>query len=78
MVVKLSIVAMIAIPFCLEVPALPSLTIRYDDEIHRKLKIIAATKGVSLNALFQGLLRREVDRWEAQHGLLRPIDENSQ
>jgi predicted HicB family RNase H-like nuclease len=54
-----------------------ALTIRSDDKIHRKLKIIAATCGISLNTLIQKLFEQEVDRWEAQHGLLQPLDDNS-
>ena len=44
------------------------LSIRYDDDIHRKLKVIAAYKEKSLNALIQGMFRREVDAWEGEHG----------
>ena len=57
---------------------MPALTLRFDDELHRKMKIIAATKGTSLNSLIQSLFQREVDRWEAQHGLLKPVDEDPQ
>ena len=42
---------------------MPALTLRFDDEVHRKMKIIAATKGISLNSLVQNLFQREVDRW---------------
>ena len=53
--------------------SMPSLTIRYDDEIHHKLKIIAATRGISLNTLLQQLLVQEVDRWEKKYGTVRLV-----
>jgi len=57
---------------------LPSLTIRYDDEIHHKLKIIAATRGVSLNSLLQQLFVQEVDRWEKKYGTVRLVFDEDQ
>lgn len=54
-----------------------AITIRIDDDIHRKLKIIAATQDISLNVLFQTLFQQEVNRWEAKYGTLQPVDENS-
>ena len=56
---------------------MPSLTIRYDDETHHKLKVIAATRGLSLNALLQQLLVQEVDRWEAKYGTVKLVPEES-
>ena len=57
---------------------MPSLTIRYDDDIHRKLKIMAATRGISLNALLQHLLTQEVNRWEAKYGTVKLVSEENQ
>lgn len=49
---------------------MPSLTIRYDDETHRKLKIIAAYQGFSLNALMQKSFDDVIRSWEDEHGPL--------
>lgn len=49
---------------------MPSLTIRYDDEMHRKLKIIAAYQGISLNSLIQKSFDEVIHSWEATHGTL--------
>ena len=49
---------------------MPSLTIRYDDEMHRKLKIIAAYQDVSLNTLIQKSFDDVIRSWEATHGPL--------
>lgn len=49
---------------------MPSLTIRYDDEMHRKLKIIAAYQDVSLNTLIQKSFDEVIRSWEATHGPL--------
>lgn len=46
------------------------LSIRYDDDIHRKLKVITAYKEKSLNALLQELFKREVASWECEHGAI--------
>ena len=56
---------------------MPSLTIRYDDVIHNKLKVIAASRGLSLNALLQQLLVQEVDRWEAKYGTVKLVSEET-
>ena len=47
---------------------MPSLTIRYDDITHRKLKIIAAYKNLSLNSLMMELFENCVKEWESEHG----------
>ncbi len=49
---------------------MPSLTIRYDDETHRKLKIIAAYQGISLNALMMKSFEAVIHSWEDEHGPL--------
>ena len=49
---------------------MPSLTIRYDDEMHRKLKIIAAYQDISLNALIQKSFDEVIRSWETAHGPL--------
>ena len=46
------------------------LSIRYDDDIHRKLKVIAAYREKSLNALIMDLFKREVTNWESEHGVI--------
>ena len=55
--------------------ALASLTIRYDDTTHRKLKIIAAYQDISLNALMISLFDECVTKWESEHGPLGLPDE---
>lgn len=45
-----------------------NLAIRYDDLIHRKLKVIASYKGKSLNKLMNDMFNREVSDWEKEHG----------
>lgn len=52
-----------------------SLTIRYDDDVHRKLKIIAAYKDLSLNAYIAQVLRETTQCWESEHGPLVLPDE---
>lgn len=55
---------------------MPSLTIRYNDETHRKLKIIAAYQGISLNALILKSFDNVINSWEAEHGpILLPEQE---
>lgn len=55
---------------------MPSLTIRYNDETHRKLKIIAAYQGISLNALILKSFDNVIHSWEAEHGpILLPEQE---
>lgn len=46
------------------------LSIRYDDDIHRKLKVIAAYCEKSLNSLIQDIFTREVNDWEKAHGVI--------
>ena len=46
------------------------LSIRYDDDIHRKLKVIAAYCEKSLNSLIQDMFNREVSEWEKKHGVI--------
>ena len=57
---------------------MPALTIRYEDEIHQKLKVIAAMRGISLNVLLQQLFTQEVERWEAKHGIVKLVFEENQ
>ena len=47
------------------------LSIRYDDDIHRKLKVIAAYREKSLNTLIADMFRREVSDWEQEHGAIK-------
>ena len=45
-----------------------SLSIRYDDTVHRKLKIIAAYKDISMNSLIMELFDKCIKEWESEHG----------
>lgn len=45
-------------------------SIRVEDELHAKLRVLAAFKDESLNAVVNEGLRLVVDRWEQQHGTL--------
>ena len=47
------------------------LSIRYDDDVHRKLKVIAAYREKSLNSLIMDTLAREVSDWEREHGAIK-------
>lgn len=51
-----------------------ALTIRYDDLVHRKLKVIAAYKGISLNALMMELFDSCITEWESRNGPVRLPD----
>ncbi len=52
------------------------LGIRYDDDVHNKLKVIAAYKRVSLNALIRKMFDREIAEWESSHGVIEiPVNE---
>ena len=44
------------------------LSIRYDDNFHKKLKILAAYKSLSLNKLILKALDKEISEWEETHG----------
>ena len=47
------------------------LAIRYDDVIHRKLKIIAAYRNISLNSLMLDIFNRQIAEWEKEHGEIK-------
>jgi predicted HicB family RNase H-like nuclease len=47
------------------------LGIRYDELIHKKLKIIAAYKSKSLNRLMNDMFNREISDWEREHGEIK-------
>ena len=47
------------------------LGIRYDDTVHRKLKVIAAYKGESLNKLIMSLFDECILDWEREHGEIK-------
>lgn len=44
------------------------LTLRYDELLHRKLKVMAVYRDVSLNSLIAGILVQAVSNWEKEHG----------
>ena len=52
-----------------------NLTIRYDDTVHRKLKIIAAYKKKSLSKLMNDMFNREISDWEREHGEIKIPEE---
>ena len=43
-------------------------TIRFDDMLHRKLKVIASLHGVSLNKYMLKMFAKEITDWEQTHG----------
>lgn len=52
------------------------LSLRYDDLIHRKLKVIAAYEGISLNRLIMKMFDEKVAEWENSHGVIEiPVNE---
>jgi len=51
-----------------------SISIRYDDIVHRKLKIIAAYKDTSINSLMLSLFDRCIKEWESEHGPIQLPD----
>ena len=50
------------------------LAIRYDENIHRKLKVIAAYKNKSLNALMLDLFDKAIKEWEKENGEIKLPD----
>lgn len=46
------------------------ITLRLPDDIHTKLRILAAFKNVSQNDLITESVREKVDRWEQKYGVL--------
>ena len=53
-------------------------TVRYDESLHHKLKIIAAYKKQSLNALLLDISNQEVKAWERKHGGIELVDTQSE
>ena len=51
------------------------LTIRYDETVHRKLKIIAAYKNESLNKLLLNSFDKTIADWEREHGEIKIPEE---
>ncbi len=47
------------------------LSIRYDDSIHHRLKIIAAYKGISLNKLMNQTFINTITEWETKNGIIK-------
>ena len=45
-----------------------NLAIRYDDIVHKKLKIIAAFQDISLNKLMMKVFDKTIADWEREHG----------
>ena len=44
------------------------LTLRYDELLHRKLKVVAVYRDKSLNSLIADILAKSVSDWEREHG----------
>jgi predicted HicB family RNase H-like nuclease len=49
---------------------MPALTVRYSDELHLKMRVLAAFLDTSLNSLIVEAIQEKVDRWEQKHGPL--------
>ena len=47
-----------------------ALYVRLPDELHSKLRVIAALKNESLNTTFISLVESFVETWEQKHGEL--------
>ena len=45
--------------------------LRYDDTMHRKLKVIAAYEDKSLNKLIMSLFENKITNWEKAHGEIK-------
>lgn len=45
-------------------------TIRFDELLHRKLKVIASLHGDSLNKYMMKMFAKEVDNYEQSHGVI--------
>ncbi len=46
------------------------LTLRIPDDVHTKLRVLAAFKDVSQNDLINQSIRELLNRWEEKHGSL--------
>jgi len=46
------------------------LTLRIQDKLHTKLRVLAAFKNVSQNDLVNLAIKELIDRWEEKHGNL--------
>ncbi len=46
-------------------------SIRLDEMLHKKLKIIAAYRERSLNTLFNNICEKTVNEWEKEHGEIK-------
>lgn len=46
-------------------------TIRLDDMLHRKMKVIASLHGDSLNKYMMKMFRREIEGYEERHGVIQ-------
>ena len=49
-------------------PETSQLTVRLPEEIHTKLRVIAAYKNQSINTMLVTSLRDIVEQWEKKHG----------
>ncbi len=47
-----------------------ALYVRLPDELHSKLRVIAALKNESLNAAFIAVVQNFVEEWERKYGAL--------
>lgn len=46
------------------------LTLRIPDDVHTKLRVLAAFKNVSQNELIIDAIQDRLDQWEQKHGVL--------
>lgn len=53
-------------------------SIRTQDEIHAKLRVLAAFQNKSLNAVVTDAMRSHIDQWEQKHGPLPLPPEGSE
>lgn len=45
-------------------------SIRLDDDVHAKLRVLAAFQNKSLNAVVSEAMMSHIDQWEQKHGPL--------
>ena len=55
----------------MEIMRMIPYTIRLDDMLHRKMKVIASLHGDSLNKYMMKMFRREIEGYEERHGVIQ-------
>ena len=46
-------------------------SIRFNEQLHKKLKVIAAYRERSLNTLINNIFEKTVNDWEKEHGEIK-------